>query len=166
MHTKWPHSGQPMSCCLNWNTWPHQSQVRTGTAASSLHALPILVGTLCDALNGGTLLSSACASAEKPNVFTVPSYVKALRLFRPTLPTGCRGQARDTSGDDCLSEPTRPKDRGEALSQQLPTLSPVTHCLCSLATDEDLFAADKCAPPSSPAHLPDLAELDLLLNNL
>ena len=99
-------------------------------------------------------------------MFTVPSYVKALRSFRPTLPTGCRRQACDTSGDDCLSEPTRPKDRGEVLSQPLPTLSPVTHCLLSLTADEDLFTADKCAPPSSPAHLPDLAELDLLLNNL
>lgn len=119
---------------------------------------------MCGAF-GGTLLSSVCVSAEKPDVFTVPSYVKALRSFRPTLSTGSRGQACDSSGDDCLPEPTRPKDRGETLSQPLPTSS-VTHCLLSLTADEDLFAADKCAPPCSPAHLPDLAELDLLLNNL
>lgn len=58
-----------------------------------------------------------------------------------------------------------PETEVSPFSLPMPTPPPVT-CGPSLIADEYLFTADKGAPPISPAQLPDLAELDLLLNNL
>lgn len=58
-----------------------------------------------------------------------------------------------------------PETEVSPLSLPTPTPPPINSCP-SLITDEYLFTADRGAPPISPAQLPDLAELDMLLNNL